>query len=141
MLRPHGGLIDDSLAGINWAQAKADLIADEFDNGRTADALRRSFGQSRHVAIARDGERVVGLARGPRLPIAGRGCLADDAAADRRAPPVSTSGSRRTTPRRSTNRSASSRSRSSGQSSPGPGSTTTPTADEGLEHDLGRETV
>jgi ribosomal protein S18 acetylase RimI-like enzyme len=55
--------IDSSLAGIDWAQAKADLVADRFDNGRTADALRRSFEQSAHVAFARDGDRVIGMAR------------------------------------------------------------------------------
>ena len=47
--------IDDSLASIDWVQAKADLAADDFDNGRSAQALRRSFQQSQHVAIARDG--------------------------------------------------------------------------------------
>ena len=55
--------IDDSLEGIDWARANADLAADDFDNGRSADALRRSFEQSGHVAIARDGDRVVGMAR------------------------------------------------------------------------------
>jgi ribosomal protein S18 acetylase RimI-like enzyme len=55
--------IDGSLEGIDWAQAKGDLVADHFDNGRSADALRRSFEQSQHVAIARDGDRVVGMAR------------------------------------------------------------------------------
>lgn len=55
--------IDFSLAGIDWAQAKADLVADHFDNGRSAEALRRSFEQSQHVAFAWDGERVVGMAR------------------------------------------------------------------------------
>ena len=55
--------IDSSLAGIDWAQAKADLAADRFDNGRSAEALRRSFEQSAHVAFARDGERLVGMAR------------------------------------------------------------------------------
>ena len=55
--------IDESLEGINWAQAKADLAADDFDNGRSAEALRRSFAQSQHVAFARDGGRVVGMAR------------------------------------------------------------------------------
>lgn len=55
--------IDHSLEGIDWAQAKADLAADDFDNGRSAEALRRSFEQSQHVAFARDGERVVGMAR------------------------------------------------------------------------------
>ncbi|MDZ4825139.1 MAG: GNAT family N-acetyltransferase [Actinomycetota bacterium] len=48
---------------IDWAEAKADLTADQFDNGRTAEALRRSFENSQHVAIARDGNRVVGMAR------------------------------------------------------------------------------
>ena len=55
--------IDGSLDGIDWARAKADLTADDFDNGRTAEALRRSFEQSQHVAFARDGGRVVGMAR------------------------------------------------------------------------------
>ena len=55
--------IDDSLDGIDWPQAKADLVADRFDNGRSPEALRRSFAQSQHVAFARDGSRVVGMAR------------------------------------------------------------------------------
>jgi ribosomal protein S18 acetylase RimI-like enzyme len=55
--------VDSSLDGIDWTQAKADLAADHFDNGRSPDALRRSFEQSQHVAIARDGDRVVGMAR------------------------------------------------------------------------------
>ena len=55
--------IDESLEGIDWAAAKADLAADDFDNGRSAGALRTSFEQSQHVAIARDGDRVVGMAR------------------------------------------------------------------------------
>src|SRR3954470_2896682 len=55
--------IDGSLEGVDWKQVKADLAADDFDNGRSADALRRSFEQSQHVALARDGERVVGMAR------------------------------------------------------------------------------
>jgi predicted GNAT family acetyltransferase len=55
--------LDGSLDGIDWAQVKADLAADDFDNGRSADALRRSFENAQHVAIARDGDRVVGTAR------------------------------------------------------------------------------
>jgi ribosomal protein S18 acetylase RimI-like enzyme len=55
--------VDGSLAGIDWERAKADLADDRWDNGRSADALRRSFEQSRHVAFARDGDRVVGMAR------------------------------------------------------------------------------
>jgi ribosomal protein S18 acetylase RimI-like enzyme len=55
--------IGGSLIGVDWAQAKADLAADDFDNGRTPDALRRSFEQSEHLVIARDGRRVIGMAR------------------------------------------------------------------------------
>ena len=55
--------VDGVIEGIDWEQAKADLAADRFDNGRSAAALRRSFEQSQHVAIARDGDRVVGMAR------------------------------------------------------------------------------
>lgn len=55
--------VDGSLEGIDWEQAKADLAADRWDNGRSAAALRRSFEQSPHVAFARDRERVVGMAR------------------------------------------------------------------------------
>jgi predicted GNAT family acetyltransferase len=54
---------DSSLEGIDWAQAKVDLAGDDFDNGRSPEALRRSFEQSQHVAFARDEGRVVGMAR------------------------------------------------------------------------------
>ena len=57
------GTIDGTLDGIDWDKAKADLGADDFDNGRSAEALRRSFTQSQHVAFARDNGRVVGMAR------------------------------------------------------------------------------
>ena len=55
--------IDSALEGIDWGQAKADLAADSFDNGRSPAALEASFRQSQHVAFARDGDRVVGMAR------------------------------------------------------------------------------
>ncbi len=55
--------VDSSLEGVDWTRAKADLADDDFDNGRSPAALRRSFAQSQHVAIARDGDRVVGMAR------------------------------------------------------------------------------
>ena len=54
---------DGSLEGIDWTRAKADLAADHFDNGRSPEALRRSFEHSQHVAVARDGDHVVGMAR------------------------------------------------------------------------------
>jgi predicted GNAT family acetyltransferase len=55
--------VRSSTEGVDWNQAKADLLADDFDNGRSADALRRSFERSQHVALAWDGDRVVGMAR------------------------------------------------------------------------------
>jgi ribosomal protein S18 acetylase RimI-like enzyme len=55
--------INDSMSGIDWAAAKADLSADHFDNGRSPSALRCSFESSQHVAFAKDGERLVGMAR------------------------------------------------------------------------------
>ena len=55
--------VDESLDGIDWARAKADLVADDFDNGRSPQALRASFERSQHVVIARDGDRMVGMAR------------------------------------------------------------------------------
>ena len=54
---------DESTDGIDWARAKADLAADDFDNGRSAAALRRSFERSQHVVFAREDDRVVGMAR------------------------------------------------------------------------------
>ncbi|HMC68576.1 MAG TPA: GNAT family N-acetyltransferase [Mycobacteriales bacterium] len=55
--------VDARLDGVDWASCKAALATDDFDNGRSADALRRSFESSQHVAIARAGGRVVGMAR------------------------------------------------------------------------------
>jgi ribosomal protein S18 acetylase RimI-like enzyme len=55
--------VDDSLARIDWVRVVADLEADDFSNGRTPSALQHSFERSQHVAVARDGDRVVGLAR------------------------------------------------------------------------------
>jgi ribosomal protein S18 acetylase RimI-like enzyme len=55
--------IDEDLGRVDWARLKADLAADAFDNGRSPAALRRSFEQSQQVALARDGDRVVGTAR------------------------------------------------------------------------------
>jgi ribosomal protein S18 acetylase RimI-like enzyme len=59
--------LDRSLDGVDWVRAKADLAADDFDNGRSPEALGRSFAQSQHVVVARDEDdgtgRVVGMAR------------------------------------------------------------------------------
>jgi len=55
--------VDESFDDVDWSQCKADLVADQFDNGRSSDALRRSFEAAQHVALARAGGRVVGMAR------------------------------------------------------------------------------
>jgi predicted GNAT family acetyltransferase len=59
----EGIRVSGTLEDVDWERAKADLAADDFDNGRSPAALRRSFEQSQHVAIAWDGDRVVGMAR------------------------------------------------------------------------------
>lgn len=55
--------VDGSLDGIDWMRVRDDLRADEWDNGRSPEALRLAFEQSRHAAVARVGDRVVGTAR------------------------------------------------------------------------------
>jgi predicted GNAT family acetyltransferase len=55
--------VADSLDGVDWEAVRADLLADDFDNGRTPSALRRSFEASQHVAIGWAGDRVIGTAR------------------------------------------------------------------------------
>lgn len=55
--------IDGDVSRIDWAQAKAALAADDFDNGRSPDALRRSFEQSQLVAFAWLNGGLVGMAR------------------------------------------------------------------------------
>lgn len=52
-----------TLDGVDWTAVRADLVADEFDNGRTPDALQRSFAAAQLVSIAWSGDRVVGTAR------------------------------------------------------------------------------
>ena len=49
--------------GIDWAELKAALAADRFDNGRTALQMERSFRASFRCAYALDGVQVVGTAR------------------------------------------------------------------------------
>lgn len=51
------------LDGVDWPVLVDDLVADDFHNERTPEAVRRSFEASQHVAIAWAGERVVGTAR------------------------------------------------------------------------------
>jgi predicted GNAT family acetyltransferase len=49
--------------GIDWQGLKALLVADDFDNGRTAEQLQRSFANSFAVCFAVVDDRVVGKAR------------------------------------------------------------------------------
>ena len=48
---------------IDWDQLKADLIEDDFHNGRTTAQLRRSFENSEIPVYAMDGDRCIGTAR------------------------------------------------------------------------------
>jgi ribosomal protein S18 acetylase RimI-like enzyme len=56
-------VINDNIDAVDWDRAKSDLAADNFDNGRSAAALRRSFENSQHVALAWLDNRLVGMAR------------------------------------------------------------------------------
>jgi GNAT superfamily N-acetyltransferase len=58
-----GWRLHDDLTAVDWTRAKADLAADNFDNGRSANALRRSFENSQHVVFAHADGRDVGMAR------------------------------------------------------------------------------
>ena len=51
------------LEGVDWAALTADLIADDFHNGRTTTQLRLSFENSQHVALGFDGSRCVANGR------------------------------------------------------------------------------
>ena len=51
------------LNDIDWVQLKADLAADDFDNGRTPEQYQRSFAASYSVCFALDGYRIIGKAR------------------------------------------------------------------------------
>ena len=55
--------VDSSIERVDWERAKASLEADRFHNGRSAHALRRSFEQSQHVALAWLNGELVGMAR------------------------------------------------------------------------------
>ncbi len=56
-------VVSDNVDRVDWAQAKADLASDNFDNGRSPAALRLSFEQSSHVALVWRDARLVGMAR------------------------------------------------------------------------------
>jgi ribosomal protein S18 acetylase RimI-like enzyme len=56
-------LYRSDLAKIDWRALKAALVADHFDNGRTAEQLKLSFQNSEAVCFAWSGDLVVGTAR------------------------------------------------------------------------------
>ena len=51
------------LEAVDWADMKAALAADDFDNGRTPEQLRRSFEASHVAGVAYADGRLVGTAR------------------------------------------------------------------------------
>jgi ribosomal protein S18 acetylase RimI-like enzyme len=53
----------NDVAGIDWSALKAALAADDFDNGRSPEQLRDSFGNSQGVCIAWHKGEIVGTAR------------------------------------------------------------------------------
>jgi ribosomal protein S18 acetylase RimI-like enzyme len=48
---------------VDWEAMKAILAADDFDNGRNADQLERSFRNSYAICIAYDDDRIIGTVR------------------------------------------------------------------------------
>ncbi len=60
---PGDIIYQTTIDGIDWAQLKADLRDDDFDNGRTPDELRRSCENSAVSVFAWLDGRVVGMAR------------------------------------------------------------------------------
>ena len=55
--------LDAQTDRVDWSEAKTLLHEDDFDNGRSPAALRRSFENSQHVVYARINGRLVGVAR------------------------------------------------------------------------------
>jgi predicted GNAT family acetyltransferase len=51
------------LKSVNWAAMKEAVAADDFDNGRTPEQLRRSFENSAVTCIAYAGDEPVGTAQ------------------------------------------------------------------------------
>ncbi len=51
------------LANVDWDEVKAKVAEDDFDNGRTADQLKKSFENSFATCFAYDGSQIAGKAR------------------------------------------------------------------------------
>ena len=56
-------LYQTELRDVDWARMKSLLTEDDFDNGRTPEQLRESFGNSHVAVVAYDGGEIVGTAR------------------------------------------------------------------------------
>jgi GNAT superfamily N-acetyltransferase len=54
---------ETDLAHVDWAEMKAAVAADNFDNGRSPQQLRESFENSFAAVVAYAGDRIVGTAR------------------------------------------------------------------------------
>lgn len=52
-----------TLEGVDWDALKADLYADDFDNGRSPEQLRQSFANSHAIVFAWKNGKVIGKAR------------------------------------------------------------------------------
>jgi GNAT superfamily N-acetyltransferase len=51
------------MSGVDWSEMKSAVAADDFDNGRTPDQLRRSFEASHVACVAYADAAMVGTAR------------------------------------------------------------------------------
>ena len=51
------------LNNLDWAEMKSRCAEDDFDNGRTAEQLQRSFANSFATCIALDANHIIGTAR------------------------------------------------------------------------------
>ena len=65
--RVEGVEIRRDVVGVDWPVLKGDLAADDFDNGRTPEQLRRSFEASYATSFAWAGDRVVSTVVGTWL--------------------------------------------------------------------------
>jgi predicted GNAT family acetyltransferase len=52
-----------NLENVDWHEVKAKVAKDDFDNGRTAEQLQKSFENSFATCLAYDGGEIIGKAR------------------------------------------------------------------------------
>lgn len=63
MTAPAGIRLARTLESVDWSTLKADLGADEFENGRSPGQVRASFVASGQVVLGWAAERLIGTAR------------------------------------------------------------------------------